>query len=214
MDDSYSSSCIDMSNADMLASASAGLKDVAAGGALTRMPSKCVQPTAATDRCEQMGAAHTADCVCIEFSRDDSSDICQQRDIRRALHISSARDLESMRIAAATAVKQDTANIGTSTDNDNNTAASKQQQQQVPVVPDTPQSNDHNSLDIRSVLSTAADTVVFTQCLLVFLEALATGMVVVLVPAVMTVPTWLIGVIFIAMVRCAMRARLAGHVPQ
>jgi hypothetical protein len=203
-DDSYSSSCIDMSNADMLAASpnqiGAGLKDVAAVGALPRKPSQPVQPTAAADSCEQLGAAADTADVCIEFSREDSADICQQRGIRRALHISSACDLESMRISATTAAKQDSADIEIRIDNDTKITASNQQQQQVPVVPDTPRSNNHNSLDIRSVLSTAADPVVFSQCLLVFLEALATGLVVVLVPAVMDVPTWLVGVIFIAMV--------------
>jgi hypothetical protein len=203
-DESYSSSCNDTSNAEMLA-IGFELKDVTAGGGFLQKPPTYVQQSAVGSK-QFVAAEDTAEFVCIEVSCDDTSDIHQQKDNWRYLHIDSARDLESMRIAAAAAAKQDSADSETgseveSTDNDTKFAASnrQQQQQQQQQVPATPQSD---SLGIRSVLSTVPVPVVFSQCLLVFLEALATGMVVVLVPAAMDVPTWLVGVTLIAMVSC------------
>jgi hypothetical protein len=131
---------------------------------------------------------------------DLSLDI-QQQNSRKYLHMDSASDLESLRIAAAAAAKHDSADIETGTLSETNaaehvttTAASLQQQQQ------QDQAIDSHSLDIRSVLSTVSNPVVFSQCLLALLESLATGLVVVLLPAVMALPTWLVGVIYIAMV--------------
>jgi hypothetical protein len=57
-----------------------------------------------------------------------------------------------------------------------------------------------STLDLRSVLSTVGDAVVASQCGLVLLEQAVTGAVVVLLPAVMALPTWLVGVLYIAMV--------------
>jgi hypothetical protein len=59
------------------------------------------------------------------------------------------------------------------------------------------------SLDLRSVLSSVSDAAVACQCLLVLLEQAATGAVVVLLPAVMALPTWLVGVLYVAMVSSA-----------
>jgi hypothetical protein len=53
-----------------------------------------------------------------------------------------------------------------------------------------------------SVFSTVRDWVVASQCLLVLLEQAVAGTVLVLLPVVMGTPTWLVGVVYVAMVRC------------
>jgi hypothetical protein len=55
-------------------------------------------------------------------------------------------------------------------------------------------------LDMASVLSTVRDWVVASQCLLVMLEQTVAGTVLVLLPVVMHTPTWLVGVVYVAMV--------------
>jgi hypothetical protein len=139
-------------------------------------------------------------------------DILHHKDSNKIRHLDSARDLQNLRGTAVTAVKQcsmsssidieyGTADIRNSWPSitDGNVQLQKQQQC------DETEKEQHSSsssggLDIRSVLSTIADPVVFSQCLLAFLEQFVAGALVVLVPAVMGVPTWLVGVIYIAMV--------------
>ncbi|KAF6263549.1 hypothetical protein COO60DRAFT_1698779 [Scenedesmus sp. NREL 46B-D3] len=55
-------------------------------------------------------------------------------------------------------------------------------------------------LDMRSVVATVRDCVVASQCLLVLLEQAVTSSVLVVLPVVMGTPTWLVGVVYTAMV--------------
>lgn len=59
---------------------------------------------------------------------------------------------------------------------------------------------ERSRLDIAAVVDTVRDHVVFSQCMLVFLEQTVTSTVLVVIPVVMSVPTWVVGTVYIALV--------------
>ncbi|WIA33830.1 hypothetical protein OEZ86_006939 [Tetradesmus obliquus] len=109
-------------------------------------------------------------------------------------HMDSALDIKAGHFNATPAakLKQDDSelNSGKAT----NQEEQRQQQQQGLG------GQQSSALDVRAVFATVCDAVVAGQCLLVLLEQAATGAVVVLLPAVAGLPTWLMGVLYIAMV--------------
>jgi hypothetical protein len=115
---------------------------------------------------------------------------------RQLRHMDSALDLETGRKASSKGGSELTYDIEGGACR---AQQMQQQQQQVELL----SSQSDSALDLRSVLSTLSDAAVACQCLLVLLEQAATGTVVVLLPAVMGLPTWLVGVLYIAMVRTA-----------
>uniref|UniRef100_A0A383WCM1 Major facilitator superfamily (MFS) profile domain-containing protein n=1 Tax=Tetradesmus obliquus TaxID=3088 RepID=A0A383WCM1_TETOB len=108
-------------------------------------------------------------------------------------HMDSALDIEAGHFNATPAakLKQDDSELNPGK------ATSQEEQQQQQQGLGRQQSS---SLDVRAVFATVCDAVVAGQCLLVLLEQAATGAVVVLLPAVAGLPTWLMGVLYIAMV--------------
>jgi hypothetical protein len=98
-------------------------------------------------------------------------------------HMSSTYDLEAAEERRAVAAKQDA-------DADHSSVSEHSNEQRT----------QQHRLDMGSVLSTVCDWVVGSQCLLVFLEQTVTSTVLVVIPVVMTTPTWLVGVVYIAMV--------------
>jgi hypothetical protein len=182
---------------------------------LTQEHQQDLTPCSSTDSIAMPTAAvhlQAAASVCIEFSSDDD-DSSQQKGSRNIWHMDSARDMEDVCRTATAAVKQGNTDIKTFTLASVNSwpsnAISNNHQQQQDAANKNQQQQDSSSLDIRSVLSTVADPVVFSQRLLAFLEQLVAGLLVVLLPAVMRVPTWLIGVVYIAMVSLKRSASVA-----
>jgi hypothetical protein len=138
-------------------------------------------------------AANAAACTtCAELH----SGVCHHRDTVPAGNalrcIDSAYDVEAVHgkastaaAAAATAKGKDSGQA--QVEHPMRLAAAQQQQQQ-------------QRLDMASVLSTVCDWVVGSHCLLVFLEQALTSTMLVVIPVVMATPTWLVGVVYVAMV--------------
>jgi hypothetical protein len=135
-------------------------------------------------------AADIAVCIsCAELH----SGVCQHRDSSRMHCVDSAFDVEAVHDKAAAAAVRTWDMSASSCENGRgqlkppmHVRAAQQQQQQ--------------RLDMGSVLSTVCDWVVASQCLLVFLEQCVTSTVLVVIPVVMGTPTWLVGVVYVAMV--------------
>lgn len=56
----------------------------------------------------------------------------------------------------------------------------------------------YQSLDFKSVASTIRDPVIFCQCVVLFLEQMVRAIITPVLPATMSTPMWLVGVIYIA----------------
>ncbi|WIA16569.1 hypothetical protein OEZ85_013239 [Tetradesmus obliquus] len=114
----------------------------------------------------------------------ESDAIPQVKDNRRYHHMVSAHDLEVVQHTKAAA-----------------DAAAKQGITEPTRQPLTQQTlHQQQRLDMGSVLSTVGDRVVASQCLLVAFEQGVTAALMVLLPVVMYVPTWLVGLVYVAMV--------------
>jgi hypothetical protein len=121
--------------------------------------------------------------LALSDSNSMARDQIKSEEARSYHHMSSAYDLEAAEETQAVAAKQDADADHSSVSEYSNEQRTQQQR-----------------LDMGSVLSTVCDWAVGSQCLLVFLEQAVTSTVLVVIPVVMATPTWLVGVVYVAMV--------------
>jgi hypothetical protein len=155
--------------------------------------SRCQKATDKSSAAAAAAAAAALTATYTDLSLDSDTDV--HKDSSAIRHLDSAFDLECGRHTGTAAHQVKGA------DSDLSDYSTQQQQQQQPEQT-LDSDHDHSSkLDLRSVQRPVSDAVVASQCLLVLLEQAATGAVVVLLPVMMGLATWLVGVLFFAMVR-------------
>jgi hypothetical protein len=151
------------------------------------------------------GAADAAACT---TSAELHSGVMHHRDTLPASHalccVDSAYDVVAVHHKATTAAAVATAAKGK--DSHFSLDSCHAQVEHLMHVASAQQQQQQQRLDMACVLATLADWVVSSQCLLVLLEQALTSSLLVVIPAAMGTPTWLVGVVYVAMVSMCRRS--------